>query len=209
MCFSSFFLSGRLFAPLRSAKTGLSRVPYALRAISIPPPHFVLLRNRSASLPIPAARQGRAQERTSKKKSLRTANFKTCRKACKSTTAFLKHIFFRKRNFPRNPVSASQESKDWIFRRFCAIFYLCLCRKFLKSAVTSFSFFQMKEIRWSPAHIHVRKNGSLSKFWIKESAELADNIGFSSSELKDIQQILNERKQLVKEAWNEFFKGKR
>lgn len=111
--------------------------------------HFVLLRNRSASLPIPAARQGRAQERTSKKKSLLAANFKTCRKACKSTAAFLKHIFFRKRNFPRNPVSASQESKDWIFRRFCAIFYLC--RKFLKSAVTSFSFFQMKEIRWSPA----------------------------------------------------------
>lgn len=72
-----------------------------------------------------------------------------------------------------------------------------------------FFFFSNEGNPLEPCHIHVRKNGSLSKFWIKESAELVDNIGFSSSELKDIQQILNERKQLVKEAWNEFFKGKR
>lgn len=52
------------------------------------------------------------------------------------------------------------------------------------------------------------KNGNLAKFWIKENAELADNIGFSSSELKNIQEILNEKKLLVKEAWNEFFKRK-
>lgn len=59
-----------------------------------------------------------------------------------------------------------------------------------------------------PCHIHVRKNGNLAKFWIREKAELADNIGFSSSELKAIQEILNGRILLVQEAWNEFFKGK-
>ena len=54
----------------------------------------------------------------------------------------------------------------------------------------------------------MRKNGNLAKFWIKENAELADNIVFSSSELKNIQEILNEKKLLVEEAWNEFFKRK-
>lgn len=72
-----------------------------------------------------------------------------------------------------------------------------------------FFFFSNEGNPLEPCHIHVRKNGNLAKFWIKENAELADNIGFSSSELKNIQEILNEKKLLVKEAWNEFFKRKR
>lgn len=71
-----------------------------------------------------------------------------------------------------------------------------------------FFFFSNKGSPLEPCHIHVRKNGNLAKFWIKENAELADNIGFSSTELKNIQEILNEKKLLVEEAWNEFFKRK-
>lgn len=71
-----------------------------------------------------------------------------------------------------------------------------------------FFFFSNEESPLEPCHIHVRKNGNLAKFWIKENAELADNIGFSSTELKNIQEILNEKKLLVEEAWNEFFKRK-
>lgn len=54
----------------------------------------------------------------------------------------------------------------------------------------------------------MRKNGNLAKFWVKEKSELADNIGFSSQELNTIQRILNSKTDIVKEAWNEFFKGK-
>ena len=71
-----------------------------------------------------------------------------------------------------------------------------------------FFFFSNEGSPLEPCHIHVRKNGNLAKFWIKENAELADNIGFSSTELKNIQEILNEKKLLVEEAWTEFFKRK-
>ena len=71
-----------------------------------------------------------------------------------------------------------------------------------------FFFFSNEGNPLEPCHIHVRKNGNLAKFWVKEKSELADNIGFSSQELNTIQRILKSKTDIVKEAWNEFFKGK-
>lgn len=59
-----------------------------------------------------------------------------------------------------------------------------------------------------PCHIHVRKAGNLAKFWIGNQVSLAENIGFSASELKEIKRIAAENAELIKEAWNEFFKRK-
>lgn len=143
MCFSSdFFYFGRLFAPLRCAKTGLSRVPYALRL----PPFFrstyVSLQNRSAALPIPAA---------------------------------FSYAGSKKLDFTQ------------------ILCYILFMPKVFEVYGYKFFFFSNEGNPLEPCHIHVRKNGNLAKFWIKENAELADNIGFSSSELKNIQEILNEK----------------
>lgn len=80
--------------------------------------------------------------------------------------------------------------------------------KIFETSGYKFFFFSNEGSPLEPCHIHVRKNGNLAKFWINEKAILANNIGFSSVELKEIQKILDGRLVLIKEAWNEFFKRK-
>lgn len=80
--------------------------------------------------------------------------------------------------------------------------------KIFETSGYKFFFFSNEGSPLEPCHIHVRKNGNLAKFWINEKAILANNIGFSSVELKEIQKILDGRLVLIKETWNEFFKRK-
>ena len=68
-----------------------------------------------------------------------------------------------------------------------------------------FFFFSNEGDPLEPCHIHVRKNGSLAKFWVDENCSLANNNGFSSSELSEIAYILNKNIKTIKEAWNGFF----
>ncbi|MBS7261314.1 MAG: DUF4160 domain-containing protein [Treponema sp.] len=71
-----------------------------------------------------------------------------------------------------------------------------------------FFFFSNEGNPIEPCHIHITKNGNLAKYWIKDSAELSDSYGFSAKELSEIELIANKNLNLIKEAWNEFFKGK-
>lgn len=71
-----------------------------------------------------------------------------------------------------------------------------------------FFFFSNEGNPLEPCHIHVRKSGNLAKFWILDSAILADNYGFSATELAKIKNIANDNITLIKETWNEFFSGK-
>ncbi|MBQ0052118.1 MAG: DUF4160 domain-containing protein [Treponema sp.] len=59
-----------------------------------------------------------------------------------------------------------------------------------------------------PCHIHVRKSGKLAKLWVGDTVSLADNIGFSAKELNEILKLAEKNQVKIKEAWNEFFKGK-
>lgn len=68
-----------------------------------------------------------------------------------------------------------------------------------------FFFFSNEGIPIEPCHIHVRKNSSLAKFWIKETAMLASSYGFSAEELNYIESVINKNLNRIKEAWNEFF----
>lgn len=68
-----------------------------------------------------------------------------------------------------------------------------------------FFFFSNEGNPLEPCHIHIRKGGALAKFWIEPSIHLADSYGFSSKELREIEDIIDGNVLRIKEAWNEFF----
>jgi len=55
-------------------------------------------------------------------------------------------------------------------------------------------------------HIHIRKSGNEAKFWLTPSVSLADSWGFSGKELNEIEKFVFEKKELIEEKWNEYFR---
>jgi hypothetical protein len=55
-----------------------------------------------------------------------------------------------------------------------------------------------------PPHIHVDRDNSSAKFWLL-SVGLANNIGFSAKELRRLQLIVQENKEMFLEAWYGYF----
>lgn len=68
-----------------------------------------------------------------------------------------------------------------------------------------FFFFSNEGNPLEPCHVHVRKHGALAKYWVGDRPILADNIGFTAKELKEIESIISSNTILLEEAWNEFF----
>ena len=59
-----------------------------------------------------------------------------------------------------------------------------------------------------PAHVHVQRDRSLAKFWLRPVA-LASSIGFSGKELRELEAIVREHQAEFEGAWNDFFGAKR
>ena len=55
-----------------------------------------------------------------------------------------------------------------------------------------------------PLHIHVLKGGHKAKFSIFP-VELVENNGFSVSEIKLIESVVEENQEVIAEHWNRFF----
>jgi hypothetical protein len=55
-----------------------------------------------------------------------------------------------------------------------------------------------------PPHIHIDRDASSAKFWLKP-VSLSSNIGFSAKELRKLQSIVLENQQNLLEAWYEYF----
>ena len=55
-----------------------------------------------------------------------------------------------------------------------------------------------------PLHIHVLKDGHKAKFSILP-VELVENNGFSVSEIKLIESVVEENQEVIAEHWNRFF----
>ena len=55
-----------------------------------------------------------------------------------------------------------------------------------------------------PPHIHVDRDDCTAKVWLTSTA-LARNIGFRGKELARIISIVQDNRDLLLEAWNEFF----
>jgi hypothetical protein len=66
----------------------------------------------------------------------------------------------------------------------------------------SFVFFSSDQRE--PAHIHVKRDLQVVKFWLNPIA-LATNRGFREHEVNHIQQLVEENRQFLIEAWHDHF----
>ena len=67
-----------------------------------------------------------------------------------------------------------------------------------------YRFFFYSNENGEPAHIHIQRERMLAKFWLKTVA-LASSTRFSPKELRKLESLVNENKELFLEAWNEHF----
>lgn len=54
-------------------------------------------------------------------------------------------------------------------------------------------------------HIHVGKDGVDAKFWIWPDVVVAYNDGFSARTLRELAEVVTQRRREIANAWNEFF----
>ncbi len=57
-----------------------------------------------------------------------------------------------------------------------------------------------------PLHIHVVKNSADAKFWLYPDIELAYNRGFNARTIKQLRDIVDERRHEIERAWDEHFR---
>jgi hypothetical protein len=67
-----------------------------------------------------------------------------------------------------------------------------------------FLFFSREEPR---LHIHVQSSEGEAKFWIEPQITLAGNHGLSMKDLRTIEEIIREREDEIRRAWEEYFGG--
>lgn len=74
---------------------------------------------------------------------------------------------------------------------------------------TLFILFGYKFFFWSnehdPIHVHVSKGGSEAKYNV-QTVSLIENYEFKRNELRMIESIIEENKEVIKEHWNNYFK---
>ena len=55
-----------------------------------------------------------------------------------------------------------------------------------------------------PAHIHIQRERMLAKFWLKPVA-LASSTRFPPKELRKLQSLVSDNREIFLEAWNGYF----
>jgi len=68
-----------------------------------------------------------------------------------------------------------------------------------------FHFFANEGDPLEPAHIHVRKGRDNAKFWLRPEVTVAYSRGFPSRVLSQLTHVIEERREEIEGAWNEFF----
>jgi hypothetical protein len=67
-----------------------------------------------------------------------------------------------------------------------------------------YRFFFYSNEQGEPAHIHIQRERMAAKFWIQPVA-LASSTRFSAVELRKLEILVNEHRDHILEAWNEYF----
>ena len=70
--------------------------------------------------------------------------------------------------------------------------------------VGPYSFIFFSSDRGESAHIHVKRDRQLAKFWLNP-VSLAKNRGCKDHELNDISRLVEEHEQTLLEAWHDYF----
>ena len=65
-------------------------------------------------------------------------------------------------------------------------------------------FFFYSGDRGEPVHVHVERDDNVAKFWL-DPVRLQTSGGFTAAELRRIQRIIEENRNTLIEAWNEYF----
>ena len=68
-----------------------------------------------------------------------------------------------------------------------------------------FFFFSNEGEPPEPCHVHVRKGGSLAKYWVIPEIYLDSSWGMTTEELNLLEKVVEEHKDLIVEKWNEHF----
>ena len=56
-----------------------------------------------------------------------------------------------------------------------------------------------------PVHIHALKEGVEAKFWLSPEVSVAYNDGFDPRTLRELSELVFNRRALIAEVWDEFF----
>ncbi len=72
----------------------------------------------------------------------------------------------------------------------------------LQDGPYSFIFFSSDQSE--PAHIHVKRDRQVAKFWL-EPISLARNRGFNRRELNQLARLVAKHQQTLLEAWRDYF----
>lgn len=54
-------------------------------------------------------------------------------------------------------------------------------------------------------HVHVRDADGQAKVWLEPEIEVAANYGLPAGDLRDVVDVVREREQEIRDAWNEHF----
>ncbi|MGM0652192.1 MAG: DUF4160 domain-containing protein [Bacillota bacterium] len=68
-----------------------------------------------------------------------------------------------------------------------------------------FFFFSNEGNPLEPAHIHVRRENLLAKFWLEPEVILANSWGMKAHELKILQTVIEENQEYFKKRWHDHF----
>ena len=70
--------------------------------------------------------------------------------------------------------------------------------------VGPYSFIFFSSDRGEPAHIHVKRDRQLAKFWL-EPVAFVTNRGFRAHELRRITRLVTQHQTALLEAWHDYF----
>jgi hypothetical protein len=70
--------------------------------------------------------------------------------------------------------------------------------------VGPYSFVFFSSDRGEPAHIHVKRDRQIAKFWLRP-VRLEKNRGFKDHELNKVVAIIEDHEDFLMEAWDDYF----
>jgi Domain of unknown function (DUF4160) len=68
-----------------------------------------------------------------------------------------------------------------------------------------FSFFSNEGNPREPIHIHAKRGRDEAKIWLRPGVSYADGRGFSAKEQAMLVRTVEDNRELIERAWNEFF----